>query len=340
MPTAELRETVQYEPPPGIHWDDATYTGQAYPCFGWAGCLVDVEVDLDTHQVAITRCVHAVDVGKAINPVIVAGQIEGGTRRRWAGRCSRACVYKDGKVPTRHDQLHRADLRRRARSRDHHRRVPVSRSGPTAPRASARSRWTARRPRSPTRCHGRARRGLRSGADLARGHRRGRWRGVVSEPLTITVNGSLARVEASPWRRLLDVLREDLRLTGTKEGCGEGECGACTVLLDGAPVNSCLVASARPTAARSPPSRGWPTGRCCTRSSASWSPAAARSAASARRASRCARQAVVDGGARRGRRPRAGARAARRQHLPLHRLPADRRRGRRRGGRRRRTVQP
>jgi carbon-monoxide dehydrogenase small subunit len=51
----------------------------------------------------------------------------------------------------------------------------------------------------------------------------------VSE-LEFTVNGQPRRVEASPWRRLLDVLREDLRLTGTKEGCGEGECGACTVL--------------------------------------------------------------------------------------------------------------
>ena len=60
--------------------------------------------------------------------------------------------------------------------------------------------------------------------------------------ITLEVNGVTHTTEASPWKRLLDLLREDLRLTGTKEGCGEGECGACTVMLDGEVVNSCLVA--------------------------------------------------------------------------------------------------
>ncbi len=59
--------------------------------------------------------------------------------------------------------------------------------------------------------------------------------------LEFTVNGTPRTVPIDPGARLIDVLRDQLDLTGTKEGCGEGECGACTVLLDGVAVNSCLV---------------------------------------------------------------------------------------------------
>ena len=58
--------------------------------------------------------------------------------------------------------------------------------------------------------------------------------------LSFYVNNRLVQLETDPDRRLLDILREDLSLTGTKEGCAEGECGACTVLLDGEAVHSCL----------------------------------------------------------------------------------------------------
>jgi xanthine dehydrogenase YagT iron-sulfur-binding subunit len=60
-------------------------------------------------------------------------------------------------------------------------------------------------------------------------------------PVSMTINGEQREIELAPWTTLLDLLREDLGLTGTKKGCDHGQCGACTVLLDGARVNACLV---------------------------------------------------------------------------------------------------
>jgi carbon-monoxide dehydrogenase small subunit len=64
---------------------------------------------------------------------------------------------------------------------------------------------------------------------------------VSRQPYSLRVNGAIRELKSHPMARLLDVLRVDLELTGTKEGCGEGECGACSVLLNGELVNSCLI---------------------------------------------------------------------------------------------------
>jgi aerobic carbon-monoxide dehydrogenase small subunit len=64
------------------------------------------------------------------------------------------------------------------------------------------------------------------------------------ETTVFIVNGKRYELQIKPWATLLDVLREDMGLTGTKEGCGVGECGACTILLEGKPVNACLILAA------------------------------------------------------------------------------------------------
>ncbi len=74
-----LKVQSEYSLPPGIQWDDARHLGDAYPAYAWAAEAVEVSVDTDTGEVTVERIVNATDVGKALHPIIVEGQIEGGT---------------------------------------------------------------------------------------------------------------------------------------------------------------------------------------------------------------------------------------------------------------------
>ena len=65
--------------------------------------------------------------------------------------------------------------------------------------------------------------------------------GILGVPISLTINGTAHNLTVAPWVTLLDLLRENLGLTGSKKGCDHGQCGACTVLIDGQRINSCLV---------------------------------------------------------------------------------------------------
>ena len=278
----------------------------------------------------------AQDIGKAINPLLVEGQIIGGTAQGLGYALLEHAVYRDGVmqnaqltnyiIPTALD-MPPIDV------------VLVEEPYSTAPaarRASASCRWTCPRRRSPRPSAARPApsfptlpllperiaRALREpgGADVLR----------ASSRITLRRQRRRRTCMAPPFRRLIDVLREDCGLTGTKEGCGEGECGACTVLVDGEPVNSCLIPVCQVAGAsiRTVESLGAARGA---------EPAAAGVPRARRRAVRHlhaghaddrAPPAFAHGGSDD---PDAINASARRQSVPLHRLPAHRRR-RRRGG--------
>ena len=154
--------------------------------------------------------------------------------------------------------------------------------------------------------------------------------GPVTSPNTIgielSINGEARTSQVAPWTTLLDLLRERLGLTGTKKGCDHGQCGACTVLVDGRRINSCLTLAVDEGRPRSPRSRGWPSGgrlHPLQQASSSTTPS---SAATARRA----RSVSAVGADRGGPGAHAATRSAsnERQSLPLRRLPEHRRRDR------------
>jgi CO/xanthine dehydrogenase Mo-binding subunit len=94
----ELKVVEQYAQPPGIDWNEQSYTGDAYACFAWSGTAVEVVVDLDTGEVEVERVVVACDVGKAIHPVLCAGQVEGGVVQALGYALLEELVVADGRA--------------------------------------------------------------------------------------------------------------------------------------------------------------------------------------------------------------------------------------------------
>ena len=293
------RVDQQFEPYPGVDFDDETYRGDAYPAFGWAACVASVDVDLDSGEVTVRDVVAADDVGHVIHPVLAEGQVEGGTLQAIGYATVEEIKLADGRylndrlatyiIPTALDApritsiLVEAPFSGAPHGAKGVGELPMDVGAPAVVAAihDATGVWVHDLPASPERilaAIGRDRRRGRAGA--ARRRRRCERRGDdrradpraaptrarppdrppaaprarpgrpprrrrLARRVTayrFLVNGEPTEVDAPGMRRLLDVLREDLGLTGTKEGCGEGECGACTVLLDDAVVDSCLVA--------------------------------------------------------------------------------------------------
>jgi CO/xanthine dehydrogenase Mo-binding subunit len=94
----EVSVLLQYEPPDWVQWDDKAYKGDAYPVYAWMCDVAEVEVDLDTFEVKVIDFWQAADVGKAINPVMCKGQLEGGTLQAIGWALSEELVWRDGRI--------------------------------------------------------------------------------------------------------------------------------------------------------------------------------------------------------------------------------------------------
>ena len=90
--------TKQYQPPPGVLWDDATYRGDAYATYGWGCDVAEVELDPVTYEVRPTHVTAVVEIGRAVNPVMVAGQVEGGTAQALGYALLEEVVMREGRM--------------------------------------------------------------------------------------------------------------------------------------------------------------------------------------------------------------------------------------------------
>jgi aerobic-type carbon monoxide dehydrogenase small subunit (CoxS/CutS family)/xanthine dehydrogenase molybdopterin-binding subunit B len=258
-----LRRSSRYQPPPGIRWDDTTYQGDAYGTYAWAVYVAEVSVDMATSETRVDDFVAVQEVGTVIHPVLATGQIEGGVAQAIGYALYEDVVWRDGRManaqmtnyimPTSMDLppirvfFEERPYAHGAAGAKGIGELPMDGVAPAIANAIAQATGVgvSRIPVTPEVLMG-AIRSSQSTSRPANNPVAQTARDVAIQDLTpvtvqLRVNGRDVTVRTHPMARLLDVLRQQLHLTGTKEGCGEGECGACSVLLDGELVNSCLL---------------------------------------------------------------------------------------------------
>ena len=256
----QFRCWSRYDPPSDIFWDDQAYRGEAYAAFAWAVYIAEVTVDLTTYSVSVNDFVALQEVGKVLHPLLARGQIIGGIAQGIGFSLYEKVVWQNGRIqngqmtnyimPTSSDlppirvffeELGNVHGAYGAKGIGE---LPMDGPAPAIINAVVDALGIPfdSIPSASGRYYGWSRDIDGDGRDLkSRGTMTtSRQRGDKTE-ISFTVNGELQNLRAYPMERLLDVLRLELGLTGAKEGCGEGECGSCSVLMDGALVNSCLI---------------------------------------------------------------------------------------------------
>ena len=258
----KIRSLAQYEQPEGIFWDDEKYRGEAYAAFAWAVYIAEVTADLTTYSVTVDDFVALQEIGKVLHPVLAKGQIIGGVAQGIGFALYEKVIWENGRMQngqmTNYIMPTSADLPpirvyfeelgnvHGAYGAKGIGELPMDGPAPAIVNAIE-DALQIFLPFDSVASRGHLRRAFRK-CD-ARGCGLNAPRARMSQPLlqsakceiSLTVNGKQETLHVYPMERLLDVLRHELGLTGTKEGCGEGECGSCSVLIDGMLVNSCLV---------------------------------------------------------------------------------------------------